>query len=133
MWQFFYLKIFRNLIWSDTYIFVKVVSVLLLMIALFTAVFYIYEDNVTLWDSLWTAYVSLTTVGYGDFAAKSWQGRVVTVLVTFLGIGSLPRSILPLGADRSEGGRSVGVPEGAGARRVRPVRRGAPPPPPSPG
>ncbi len=89
MWQFFYLKIFRRLIWSDTYIFVKVMSALLLMIALFTAVFYIYEDNVTLWDSLWTAYVSLTTVGYGDFAAKSWQGRVVTVLVTFLGIGSM--------------------------------------------
>lgn len=89
MWQFFYLKIFRKLIWSDTYFVVKVVIALLLMIALFTSVFYIYEENVTFGDSLWTAYISLTTVGYGDFAAKSWQGRAVTVLVTFLGIGCM--------------------------------------------
>ena len=65
------------------------VFALIIMIALFTTVFYVYEENVSLWDSLWTAYISLTTVGYGDFAAKSWQGRVVTVLVTFFGIGSM--------------------------------------------
>ena len=65
------------------------VGALLIMVAIFTSVFYIYEENVTLWDSLWTAYISLTTVGYGDYFAKTWQGRLVTVLITFFGIGSL--------------------------------------------
>ena len=89
MWQFFYLKVFRRLIWTDFYDRLKLVIALLVMVVIFTIVFYRYEEGVTIGDSLWTAYISLTTVGYGDIYAKTWQGRTVTVMVTFFGIGCL--------------------------------------------
>ncbi len=89
MWQFLYLKVFRKLRWNDRYDRLKLVLALLAMMAIFTAVFYKYEEGVTLWDSLWAAYITLTTVGYGDFYARTWQGRSVTVLITFFGIGCL--------------------------------------------
>lgn len=89
MWQFFYLKVFRRFIWTDFYDRMKLVVALLVMVVIFTAVFYHFEEGVTLGDSLWTAYITLATVGYGDFYAKTWQGRTVTVLITFFGIGCL--------------------------------------------
>ncbi|MDH3974126.1 MAG: ion channel [Deltaproteobacteria bacterium] len=89
MWQFFYFKILRKLTWADFFDRFKLVIALLVMVVIFTVVFYKYEEGVTLWDSLWTAYISLTTVGYGDFSAKTWQGRTATVMVTFFGIGCL--------------------------------------------
>ena len=38
-------------------------------------------------DGLWTAYITLTTIGYGDVSAATPQGRWVTVLTSMLGIG----------------------------------------------
>lgn len=37
-------------------------------------------------DALWWAFVTVTTVGYGDIAPSTTSGRVVAVLVMLVGI-----------------------------------------------
>ncbi|MFQ5671626.1 MAG: potassium channel family protein [Nitrospinales bacterium] len=61
--------------------------VLLGMVAVFAAVFAVYEKGVTFTDGLWAAYVTLTTIGYGDIFAKTWEGRLVTIVTSMFGIG----------------------------------------------
>ncbi|CAN5539803.1 potassium channel family protein [soil metagenome] len=39
------------------------------------------------WDALWWAVVTTTTVGYGDIAPATAIGRVIAVLLMFIGIG----------------------------------------------
>ncbi len=57
------------------------------MILVFAMVFALFEEGATFWDGLWTAYITLTTIGYGDFSAHSFQGRLVTVMTSMFGIG----------------------------------------------
>ena len=61
--------------------------IFLLMILVFASVLSTYEKDVTFLDGLWTAYITLTTIGYGDVSAATPQGRWVTVLTSMLGIG----------------------------------------------
>ncbi len=61
--------------------------VLLLILLVFAIVFSQYEEGVSFNDGLWTAYVTLTTIGYGDFSAKTLEGRIVTVVASMIGIG----------------------------------------------
>jgi voltage-gated potassium channel len=61
--------------------------IFLLMILIFASVLSTYEKNITFSDGLWTAYITLTTIGYGDVSAATAQGRWVTVLTSMLGIG----------------------------------------------
>jgi voltage-gated potassium channel len=41
------------------------------------------------WDGLWWAIVTITTVGYGDIVPKTDAGRVIAVVVMIVGIGFL--------------------------------------------
>lgn len=42
-----------------------------------------YLENMTLGNALWLSLTTATTVGYGDFSASTWQGRVVTVIFLY--------------------------------------------------
>ncbi len=47
------------------------------------------EPNLSLFDSLWWAIVTLTTVGYGDIAPKTIPGRFIAFIDMLVGIGVL--------------------------------------------
>lgn len=60
---------------------------LLIMIATFSFVFVATEDTITNYgEALWYCFAVVTTIGFGDFAATSLIGRILTV---FLGIYGL--------------------------------------------
>ncbi len=57
------------------------------MIFVFAMVFSLFEKDATFNDGLWTAYITVTTIGYGDFSAHTPAGRIITVLTSLFGIG----------------------------------------------
>jgi voltage-gated potassium channel len=46
-------------------------------------------DFHSLWDGIWWAVVTITTVGYGDVYPTTVQGRIVAMVVMLVGIGFL--------------------------------------------
>jgi voltage-gated potassium channel len=46
-------------------------------------------DFPSLWDGIWWAVVTVTTVGYGDLYPTSVEGRIIAMLVMLFGIGFL--------------------------------------------
>lgn len=55
-----------------------------------------YIENVEFTDGLWWAFVTITTVGYGDISPTTQSGRVIAVFLMFFGIsllGSLTSAI----------------------------------------
>jgi voltage-gated potassium channel len=46
-------------------------------------------EYASLWDGVWWAVVTVTTVGYGDLYPSSVQGRLVGMVLMFVGIGFL--------------------------------------------
>jgi voltage-gated potassium channel len=47
------------------------------------------KDFATFWDGVWWAVVTVTTVGYGDKVPHSVGGRIVAMVLMFVGIGFL--------------------------------------------
>jgi voltage-gated potassium channel len=47
------------------------------------------EDFPSLWDGIWWAVTTTTTVGYGDLYPTTVQGRIIGMLLMFVGIGFL--------------------------------------------
>ncbi len=41
----------------------------------------------TLGDALWYCFATITTIGFGDFSARTFAGRIITVLLGIYGIG----------------------------------------------
>jgi voltage-gated potassium channel len=46
-------------------------------------------DFESIWDGIWWSVVTVTTVGYGDVYPTSVTGRIVAIIVMFVGIGFL--------------------------------------------
>jgi voltage-gated potassium channel len=45
------------------------------------------EKNVSIWDGIWWACVTMATVGYGDIYPHTTGGRVIGIVLMFVGIG----------------------------------------------
>ena len=65
----------------------EVILGLVTMIVASSLVFLLYEDTITTFpDALWYSFAVVTTIGFGDFAAVTPLGRIVTVLLGIYGI-----------------------------------------------
>ncbi|PHQ23840.1 ion transporter [Marinobacter guineae] len=42
-------------------------------------------EELTLFESVWITMTTISTVGYGDFAPKTYAGRISTILIMFVG------------------------------------------------
>jgi len=64
----------------------KLGRLLLLLIALILihSLAMVHFENLSLGDALWVSVTTVTTVGYGDFSAVSWQGRVFTTVCLYI-------------------------------------------------
>ncbi|VXA95800.1 Potassium channel protein [Flavobacterium sp. 9AF] len=60
-----------------------------IMIVLVGTLTYHYIEGWSLIDSLYFSVVTLTTIGYGDFAPKTDGGKLFTVLYIIIGIGMI--------------------------------------------
>jgi len=87
MYFYSFKRVLRKLRQPDIRLLFGLGLMFLLMILVFAFVLSTYEKGVTFLDGLWTAYITLTTIGYGDVSAATPQGRWVTVLTSMLGIG----------------------------------------------
>lgn len=70
----------------------RVIVLALFLNVVFGVLFYLAEKSVqpdiTIWDSIWWAMVTMTTVGYGDEFAKTFIGRfLISYPCMLLGIG----------------------------------------------
>ena len=63
------------------------ITILFGMILIFALVFSMFEKEANFVDGLWTAYITVTTIGYGDFSAHTPAGRIITILTSLFGIG----------------------------------------------
>ena len=64
-------------------------NLFVIVIALLGAgtIFYWYAEGWSLLDAFYFSAITLTTIGYGDFAPSTAAGKIFTVLYVFAGIG----------------------------------------------
>lgn len=48
-----------------------------------------FAENMSLEDGIWWAFVTATTVGYGDISPHSFYGRIIAMILMLVGIGLL--------------------------------------------
>ncbi|WP_414624756.1 potassium channel family protein [Calothrix sp. CCY 0018] len=80
-----------NTVWEflETENFIRPLLVILVIVVISSLSLSLVEPNLSLFDSLWWAVVTLTTVGYGDVTPKTIPGRFIAFLDMLVGIGVL--------------------------------------------
>lgn len=66
-----------------------VVFILLLFILALGTLGYRMIEGWGIIDSFYTTVTTISTVGYGDFAPVTWQGRLFTVFLVLIGVGTM--------------------------------------------
>ncbi len=62
---------------------VKATLLLTVLILIHTAGMMLLE-KMSFGDSLWLSITTVTTVGYGDYSASTWQGRIITTVFLYI-------------------------------------------------
>src|SRR4051812_16887527 len=74
---------YRGLVWLANSPRTLVLSYLIL-IALCSVLYHVFEPDVSVGDALWGGVVTASTVGYGDISPHTWQGRVMAAVLISL-------------------------------------------------
>lgn len=75
-----------NIFLKDTYL-DEILGVFLMIIVSFTLGLYLFDPSMnSLFDSLWFVLSTLTTVGYGDVLPNSMIGKVISLILLFVGV-----------------------------------------------
>ena len=64
----------------------KIMGGVFLTIIIFTVLLYIYGPTYNLFDDFYFVVVTLTTVGYGDVTPQTFQEKIITIILIFIGI-----------------------------------------------
>ena len=76
---------------KSTFTFVATVSIILIIFGSISALLFekgMDGSNIhNAQDAIWWAFVTITTVGYGDFYPVTWEGRVVAMVLMTAGVG----------------------------------------------
>jgi voltage-gated potassium channel len=67
---------------------IKLIIAILFILIFGTLGYYVIEDGWTLLDSFYMVFISITTVGFGEIHNLSPGGRLFTILIIFLGLGT---------------------------------------------
>lgn len=70
-------------------------------------IFYHSVEGWTWLDSLYFSVITLTTVGYGDFAPHTDAGKIFTIIYILVGLGILAGFVTLLAQRQQEGGRRI--------------------------
>ena len=65
---------------------IEILYGLIVLIVATALVLTIMEDNMTIGDALWYCFAIFTTIGFGDFAATTVVGRILSVVLGIYGI-----------------------------------------------
>ena len=64
----------------------KILGAVFLTIIFFTALYWVYGTSYDIFDDFYFVIVTLTTVGYGDITPHTFNERVITIALIFVGI-----------------------------------------------
>ena len=75
------------------------IGIVMVCIMINSGTFYYFEkqvQDVSIWDSFWLSFTTITTVGYGDIVPVTIGGKIFTSFISFIGIGvvSIPTALL---------------------------------------
>lgn len=73
---------------KQNYNLIKILILIVIIFCIGTFGYYLIEDNWSLLDSFYMTAISITTVGYGETKPLSDSGRLFTVFLIFIGLGS---------------------------------------------
>ena len=73
---------------KQNYNLIKILFLIIIIFCIGTFGYYLIEDDWTLMDSFYMTAISITTVGYGELKPLSDSGRLFTVFLIFIGLGS---------------------------------------------
>jgi voltage-gated potassium channel len=73
-------------------ILISYILILILVMLYCSMAFYTFEQNVNpnvhnLFDAFWWAFITITTVGYGDIYPSTTEGRIVAMILSLGGMG----------------------------------------------
>jgi len=77
-----YLKYTRH---NEKRILIRLGKIVFMLMGLILAhaIAMVYLEDMNFNDALWLSMTTATTVGYGDFSASSWQGRLATAIFLY--------------------------------------------------
>lgn len=77
----------RRLTSGTTFRVVALITVFLVVVAGAAQATFNANEFPSMWDGVWWAVVTATTVGYGDISPSDVEGRIIAIVVILLGIG----------------------------------------------
>ncbi len=82
--------VIREFLMTNSFIYIIYMTITTILLGAYGL--YYFESNANLYsfgDALWLSFVTATTVGYGDLAPITAGGRIVSAVISIMGLGFL--------------------------------------------